>query len=103
MRHGWNATAYQIINPGIFHWFSRRHEAVVGYVRFHHTRVVAGAPVCRVEDLPAVTADFEQESGMTGYSVCYFGAESRLENLLRDSPQHSMVLLGAQPSFAPAE
>lgn len=103
MRHGWNATAYQIINPGIFHWFSRRHDAVVGYVKFHHTRVVAGAPVCREEDLREVYSEFERDSGMAGFAVCYFGAESRLENLLRSSPTHSLVLLGAQPSFDPAE
>lgn len=103
MRHGWNATAYQIINPGIFHWFSRRHEAVVGYVAFHQTRIVAGAPICAEEDLAAVRAEFEQESGMTGHSVCYFGAEARLEAILRDSPQHSMVLLGSQPSFEPKD
>ena len=30
LAHGWNATAYQIINPGIDHWFSSRGDAVIG-------------------------------------------------------------------------
>src|SRR5690349_12283396 len=39
---GWNATAYQIVNPGIEHWFSRGGDAVIGFVRRHGVRVVAG-------------------------------------------------------------
>src|SRR5688572_30141075 len=103
MQYGWNATAYQIINPGIAHWFARGGDAVVGFVEFHRTRVVAGAPVCPEERLSPVRAEFEWESHAAGLRVCYFGAESRLESHLRDSPEHSMVLLGAQPSFRPRD
>lgn len=46
LQFGWNATAYQIINPGIALWFSASGDAVVGYVRKHGVLVVAGAPVC---------------------------------------------------------
>ena len=101
MQHGWNATAYQIINPGIVHWLARGGDAVVGYVEFHRTRVVAGAPVCAEDRLSQVRAEFELETRVSGRRVCYFGAESRLESHLRKSPDHSMVLLGAQPSFNP--
>jgi hypothetical protein len=45
LRFGWNATAYQILNPGIELWFSRSGDGVVGFVRHHRTRVVAGAPI----------------------------------------------------------
>ena len=48
LRHGWNATSYQIINPGMEFWFSPTCEAVVGFVRARNTLVVAGAPVCAV-------------------------------------------------------
>jgi phosphatidylglycerol lysyltransferase len=47
--------------------------------------------------------EFEWESQAAGRTVCYFGAESRLESHLRDSREHSMVLLGAQPSFRPRD
>ena len=46
LQHGWNATAYQILDPGIAHWFSAAGDAVIGYVRRSGVRVVAGAPVC---------------------------------------------------------
>jgi len=32
MLHGWNATAYQIVNPGMSLWFSANGDAVAGYV-----------------------------------------------------------------------
>ena len=45
LQYGWNATAYQIINPGIRRWFSSDQDAVIGYVEHYGVRVVAGAPV----------------------------------------------------------
>jgi phosphatidylglycerol lysyltransferase len=101
LRYGWNATAYQIINPGIELWFSPIYEAVVGFVRAHNTLVVAGAPVCAPERLADVAAEFEQAARRDGKRVCYFGAEARLEALYRGAATHSMVLLGAQPAWRP--
>ena len=56
LRWGWNAMAYQILNPGMRLWFSRDGEGVAGYVRAAHYRVVAGAPVCPPERLPEIAA-----------------------------------------------
>src|SRR5262244_2471406 len=83
LRYGWNATAYQIINPGIELWFSPTCEAVAGFVRAHNTLVVAGAPVCAPERLAEVATEFEQAARRDGKRVCYFGAEARLEALYR--------------------
>ena len=102
MLHGWNATSYQIVNPGMSLWFTSTADAVVGYVERGHMRVVAGSPVCAERRLPDVVAEFEAESAAIGRLVCYFGAEARLEALLRRQRTHSMVLLGAQPSWNPA-
>ena len=102
LQHGWNATAYQIVNPGIALWFARAGDAVAGYVRRSRTRVVAGAPVCAAERLPAVVAELEGEAAAAGDLTCYFGAEARLENLCRRSGRHAFVLLGAQPAWNPA-
>ena len=74
LRHGWNATAYQIVNPGIELWFSPTCEAVVGFVRARKTLVVAGAPVCARERLADVATEFEQSAWRGGNRVCYFGA-----------------------------
>lgn len=101
MEHGWNATAYQIINPGIAHWFSAAGDAVVGYVPRHGVRVVAGAPVCSRERLADVATEFEEDALQAGQCVCYFGAEARLESLYHNDPEHSAILLGAQPAWHP--
>jgi len=102
MHFGWNATSYQIVNPGITHWFARRGDAVVGYVLAARTRVVAGAPVCALDRLEDVTDEFENDASHNRQGVVYFGAEKRLEDRFRNSTDHSMVLLGAQPAWNPA-
>jgi lysylphosphatidylglycerol synthetase-like protein (DUF2156 family) len=56
LAHGWNATADQILNPGIRHWFAAAGDAVVGYVTEGRVRVVAGAPVATEARLAAVPA-----------------------------------------------
>lgn len=101
LRFGWNATAYQIINPGICHWFSRRDDAVIGYVRKNRVRVVAGAPVCDEERLPDVVNEWEEYCRSRGDKVCYFGAAGRIKSLL-NQPEYSTVVLGAQPVWNPA-
>jgi phosphatidylglycerol lysyltransferase len=103
MRHGWNATAYQILNPGMRLWFSRAGDAVAGYAEWGRVRVVAGAPVCPAERLAEVAAELEADTRAQGAALCYFGAGSRLESLLAASPRYSRILLGAQPAWDPGE
>jgi len=100
LRYGWNATAYQILNPGIRRWFWTEGEAVVGYMRSWRMWVAAGAPVCVSDDLAAACAAFEAEAARHGARVCYFGADSRLR---ATHPGTSEILLGAQPVWDPAE
>jgi phosphatidylglycerol lysyltransferase len=102
LRHGWNATCYQVLNPGIVRWFAPSIDAVVGFVTSGRTRVVAGAPICAEENLPEVVALFERDAAADGRRVCYFGAEARLETLLHGSPSHAAIPLGAQPAWDPA-
>jgi phosphatidylglycerol lysyltransferase len=102
LEYGWNTTAYQLINPGIAHWFAARGDALVGYVRYAGVRVVAGAPVASLDRLAQVTEEFERDAARRGDRVCYFGAEERLERVTRSLPRHSAILLGAQPTWAPA-
>ncbi|MCC6311181.1 MAG: hypothetical protein IT345_09740, partial [Trueperaceae bacterium] len=33
LRHGWNTTVYQVLNPDILHWFTPAGDALVGYVQ----------------------------------------------------------------------
>jgi phosphatidylglycerol lysyltransferase len=102
LAYGWNATAYQILNPGIEHWFSRQEDAVIGFVTQAGTRVVAGAPVCSAARLPDVVAEFGASAAAAGKHVCYFGAGSRLENLVMPTGRWSVASLGALPSWDPS-
>ena len=102
LEHGWNSTCYQILNPGIRHWFSQAGDAVVGYVPRHKTLVVAGAPVCRPERLAAVASEFEAQARSAGHRVCYVCAEERLDAIYKNSPRHARIVLGAQPVWDPA-
>lgn len=103
LRHGWNSTSFQIVNPGISRWFSTSGDAVVGYMTARHIRVVAGAPVCAADRLPAVTAEFESDAASADERVCYFAAEARLESQFADSPRHTKFLLGAQSVWHPGD
>jgi phosphatidylglycerol lysyltransferase len=103
MRYGWNATSYQIVNPKIRHWFSQDGEAVIGYVRKHRVRVVAGAPICAEEKLEQVIAEWEIDCKNAGDKVCYFGAAGRVETFLQSKDGYSTVVLGAQPVWTPQE
>ncbi len=102
LHHGWNSTCFQIVNPGIEYWFGEDGESVIGYVTSKGVRVVAGAPVCPIESLTSVAAAFETEAASRKQTVCYFGAEARLEAVYHDSPDHARVSLGGQPVWHPA-
>ena len=97
LRHGWNATAYQILNPGILHWFAADGDGVAGYVVHGHTWIVAGAPVCTADRLAGIARELEHDAAAAGARVIYFGAGTRLERVLADANTHRPLLLGAQP------
>jgi phosphatidylglycerol lysyltransferase len=99
--HGWNSTSYQILNPGIQHWFSPSHQAVVGFTQRGHVLLVAGCPVCEPEALASVCNQFEAFARQRGCRVCYVCAEERLRALFAQSSRHSTVALGAQPVWDP--
>jgi phosphatidylglycerol lysyltransferase len=101
MNHGWNSTAYQILNTGIQHWFHPNNEAVVGYVRKHRYLLVAGAPVCAPEILSAVTQAFEQFAARQSCRVCYVCAAQRLRDLFQHSRNHRIVAVGTEPVWNP--
>lgn len=102
LAHGWNATAYQILNPGIAHWFSAAGDAVVGYVEQAEMWIVAGAPVCTDSRLLAVVEELGAAAASAHRRVCYFGAGDRLERRLIPTGQWSAASLGAQPSWTPS-
>ncbi|MCG8351449.1 MAG: DUF2156 domain-containing protein [Chloroflexales bacterium] len=102
LHYGWNAMAYQILNPGMQLWLDPDHDAVAGYVSHAGYRVVAGAPICAFEELPAVTAAFADDTRLACQRVCYFGIQDRLIALLSEQGPLTRFLIGAQPVWRPA-
>jgi phosphatidylglycerol lysyltransferase len=101
LRYGWNAMAYQILNPGMRLWFPADGEGVAGYVHAGNYRVIAGSPVCAPERLAEVAAELGEDTRRHGRRLCYFGAQDRLIALLAERGPASALLLGAQPSWDP--
>lgn len=108
VQYGWNATCYQLLNPGIDHWVSDDCQGVVGYVNARKSalgksriRIAAGSPVCSEVTVETYSNAFENEALAEGYSVCWFAADSRLQNLRSQNPAYSTMALGAQPVWNP--
>ncbi|HEV2962749.1 MAG TPA: DUF2156 domain-containing protein [Candidatus Angelobacter sp.] len=103
LAHSWNPIAYQILNPGILHWFSGANDAVIGYVVANRVRVVAGAPICRPTMLPEVIQEFETEARARGERVCYFHAGPRFASVVSRSGEHSIARIGSLPYWNPMD
>ena len=99
LRHGWNATAYQILNPGVRFWFSRLGDSVAGYMTHGERWVVAGAPVCAPGRLAAVVDELEWSARTVGARVIFFGAGTRLAQHAEESGGHHVLGIGAQPAW----
>jgi phosphatidylglycerol lysyltransferase len=97
MELGWNASAYQILNPGLSLWFSAAGDAVAGYVPFGDRWIVAGAPVCSEARIDAVSRELDVAAPRT----IYFGAGERLARTLEADRTHHVVRIGAQPVWDP--
>ena len=102
LAHGWLATAYQILNPGLKLWFAPGGGAVAAYSSWGRVRVAAGAPICAEAGLAEAASAFEADARAEGMTVCYFAAGARLERLLHRDSGYARVRLGAQPVWDPA-
>lgn len=98
LRYGYNATAYQILNPGIKLWFSHHYPAVVGYVEAAGRRIVAGSPVGPRNAIAAIAAEFAAAGRRP---VCYFDVGAEFAELLVAEGKTGLMLLGAQPVWDP--
>ncbi|MCB0078007.1 MAG: DUF2156 domain-containing protein [Anaerolineales bacterium] len=102
MRYGYHSTSYQLLAPGMRHWFDTG-EGAVGYVDRARTRVVAGAPVGPVERLPALWQRFVDETTAQGHRLCVVGAEQPFAQTLAGRGDLTLVKIGAQPVWQPAQ
>jgi phosphatidylglycerol lysyltransferase len=99
LRHGWNATAYQILNPSVDLWFSHAGDSVAGYAAYGNRWVIAGAPVCAPDRLASVVEELEWSARSTGSRVIFFGAGTRLARDAESGGAHHVLRIGAQPAW----
>ncbi len=87
-RHGWNATSFQILEPGFHYWFDAREahqsdeaqerdDACVAYLDTGRAWVAAGAPIAGPERAPEVALRFVAAAAAQGRRACFFGTEDR--------------------------
>lgn len=98
-RHGWNATSFQCLEPGMCYWFDPEQEACVAYADTGAAWVVAGAPIAVPEQFPAVTARFLEAAECATRRVCFFATERRFT----DAVPLASLSIGEQPVWDPEE
>lgn len=119
-QHGRTATAFQVLAPGIAHWFVSAHAAdnamgssenrsetsddapdlgMVGYVDTGRAWVAAGEPVASRAHTIEVAERFVDEAETRGKRVAFFGTEGALAA----SPRFRRVFIGEQPVWNPAD
>ncbi|HSU39349.1 MAG TPA: phosphatidylglycerol lysyltransferase domain-containing protein, partial [Polyangiaceae bacterium] len=97
-RYGWNATSFQILEPGFAYWFGEP-DACVAYVDTGRAWVAAGAPVAADEKLVAVARAFVRAARAARRRAVFFATERRFA----DADGFDSVLIGEQPLWDPAE
>jgi len=95
-RHGWNATAFQTLEPG-YRYFFDGDDACVAYVDTGRAWVAAGAPIAAHDALGDVAARFLQAARSAGRKACFFAAEERLTGAAR----LRSLRIGEQPVWDP--
>lgn len=97
-RYGWNATSFQVLEPGLAYWFDGD-DACVAYVDTGRALVVAGGPITSEERLGEVARRFAEWAGSRGKRVRFFAVADRFLELTR----MESVQIGEQPIWDPAE
>lgn len=95
-RHGWNATSFQVLEPGYRYWFGD--DACVAYVDTGRTWVAAGAPIAAERALAEVATAFMQAAREARRKVVFFGVEARFV-AATGLPSFKV---GEQPTWDPA-
>ena len=95
-RHGWNATSFQILEPGFRYWFDGD-DACVGYVDTGHAWVAAGPPIAPTERLVETSARFAAAAHAAGRRACMFGTEVRFQT----TASWPGLRIGEQPLWSP--
>ncbi len=93
-RHGWNATSFQVLEPGFRYWLPDD-DACVAYVDTGGAWIAAGAPLTTTERLGEVAERFHRDARGSGRRVAFFGVEQRVVDALG----WPSLLIGEQPEW----
>jgi phosphatidylglycerol lysyltransferase len=94
-QHGWNATSFQVLEPGFSYWFAA--DACVAYFDTGRAWVAAGAPIAAEASLGSVASSFVAAARAAGRRACFFATEQRF--LAVAGFRH--LLIGEQPVWEP--
>ncbi|HEY4059266.1 MAG TPA: DUF2156 domain-containing protein [Kofleriaceae bacterium] len=97
-QNGWNATSFQILEPG-FQYLFVGDDAVVGYVDTGSAWVAAGAPIAPFERQREVSEAFLAAARAAGRRASCFGTEARFA----EYTGWPALRIGDQPVWDPAE
>jgi phosphatidylglycerol lysyltransferase len=96
-RHGWNATSFQVLEPG-FEYFFDAEDACVAYVETHGAWVAAGAPIAPVPRLAEVAERFVAAARSRGRRAVLSFTEQRFV----ESTPFAALRVGEQPVWDPS-
>lgn len=94
--HGWNATSFQVLEPGLRHFFAGQ-DACVAYVDTGEALVAAGAPIAPDHRIAEVAARFADFARRAGRRVRFFAVVDRF--LARTDLAATPI--GEQPAWDP--
>lgn len=99
-RHGWNATSFQVLEPGYRYFFpDGGDDACVAYVDTGSAWVAAGGPLAREDRVAAVAYAFIAAARTAGRRACLFATEERFT---ARAPLRSLPI-GEQAVWDPAD
>jgi phosphatidylglycerol lysyltransferase len=94
--YGWNATSFQVLEPGFSYWFDGD-DACVAYLDTGRAWVAAGAPIADPARAPTVALAFAAAAAARGRRVSFFGTEDRFATAV----PFAAMRVGEQPVWDP--
>jgi phosphatidylglycerol lysyltransferase len=97
-RHGWNATSFQILEPGFSYWFDGD-DACVAYLDTGSAWVAAGAPIAPPQRAKETALRFAAAAAAARRRACFFGTEDRFVAAV----PFAAMRIGEQPVWDPCD
>ena len=97
-QHGWNATSFQVLEPGFEYWFDA--DACVAYVDTGRAWVAAGAPIEAIEENERIAVPRELVRRRGESFVLRVRGDSMIEEQIRDG---DFVVVESRPEARDGE